>query len=161
MREIQRQVIEFHKLFNQPIEPVPTVPDRKTISLLVMLVIEEALEFLEGCMGSVPEKAIIEEMVRNVLNVRQPKPDLAKIADALGDLDYVVEGSRLSFGIDGDSVADAIHKSNMAKVGGAVREGKQMKPLQWTPPDIEGVLFKQNAGELPSVGDRLKEIEGG
>jgi predicted HAD superfamily Cof-like phosphohydrolase len=159
MSKLQRQVIAFHQLFNQPIEPVPTIPDRKVISLRVMLVVEEALEFVEACMGQVPEKMLIEEMIRNVLNQRQPKPDLAKIADALGDTDYVVEGARLAFGIDGESVADAIHEANMAKVGGKVIEGKQMKPKQWTPPNIEGVLFKQNAGELLSVADRLREIE--
>ena len=164
MNKLQRQVLEFHKLFNQPIEPVPTIPDRKTISSSVMLVIEEALEFVEGCMGQIPEKAIIEDLIRNVLNLRQPKPDLVQIADALGDLEYVLEGARLAFGIDGESVADAIHESNLKKVGGATREVggggmKVGKPAQWTPPDIEGVLFKQNSGELPSVGDRLKELE--
>jgi predicted HAD superfamily Cof-like phosphohydrolase len=157
---LQSQVIEFHKLFGQAIEPVPTIPSRKVVALRVMLVIEEALEFLESCVGSVPEKLLIEEMVRNVLNVREPKVDLAGVADALGDLDYVVEGSRLAFGIDGESIADAIHASNIEKIGGKLRQdGKQGKPSNWTPPDIEGVLFKQNSGELPSVADRLEELE--
>lgn len=160
MSKLQSQVLEFMKLGGQTVEPVPTIPDRKTIALRVNLAIEEVLEFFEGCYGTMPEIMIVAEMIRNVTVVREPKPDLAKIADALGDTDYVIEGARLAFGIDGESVADAIHSSNLKKVEGkvaALASGKIGKPQQWQPPDIEGVLFKQNSGELPSVGDRLKK----
>ena len=60
------------------------------------------------------------------------------------DLDYVVEGTRLEFEIDGGPIAVEVHRSNMAKVGGPVREdGKRLKPPGWTPPDIAGELRKQ------------------
>jgi len=71
-------------------------------------------------------------------------PNLPDIADAIGDLKYVLEGTNLAFGIDGEPVWDAIQKANMAKAGGSVDEhGKRMKPPGWTPPDIEGELRKQ------------------
>ena len=116
-------------------------------------------EFLEALYGSQPEWEMCKSMVANVLLTKEPKVNLAEVADALGDLDYVVEGSRLAFGIDGESVADEIHRSNMLKVGGKVCEGKQLKPLQWQKPDIEGVLMKQASGELPNVGARLDSWE--
>jgi len=162
MSQLQSQVLEFMKLGGQAIEPVPTIPSRKVISLRVMLVIEEALEFFEGCYGNVPEIMIVTEMLRNVTLVREPRVDMAAVADALGDLDFVSEGARLAFGIDGESVADAIFEANRKKVEGKVAmlaSGKIGKPSQWSKPDIEGVLFKQNAGELPCVADRLKNLE--
>jgi len=156
MSKLQSQVISFMQLFNQKIEPVPTIPEAGVVRLRVMLVVEEALELLEACFGQVPEKLLIEELVRNTMNAREPKVDLAAVADALGDLDYVSEGARLAFGIEGESVADAIHASNLEKVGGKVLEGGKVgKPKQWTPPDIEGILFKQNSGELPTVQSKM------
>lgn len=157
--KLQSQVIEFMQLFDQKIEPEPSIPDPKTVRLRVMLVLEEALEFLEACFGSLPEKMIVEEMIRERINRREPKVSLEKVADALGDLDYVSEGARLAFGLDGESIADEIHRTNLLKVGGRVREGKQLKPLQWEPPKIEEILAKQNSKELPTVGDRLMALK--
>lgn len=160
--KLQSQVAAFMKEGGQSIEPVPTIPSRKTVALRVNLVIEEAVELLEACYGQLPEKQIIIEMVRNVTLVREPRVDLAEAADAFGDLDFVSEGGRLAFGIEGESVADAIFEANMKKLDGKRVElvsGKIGKPSQWQKPDIEGVLFKQNSGGLPSVGDRLRELE--
>jgi predicted HAD superfamily Cof-like phosphohydrolase len=72
---------------------------------------------------------------------------LAKIADDLGDIDYVVEGTRLEFGIDGASVAAEIHRANMSKRWDDGRfhseNGKVVKSPFWTPPDIDAVLLRQ------------------
>jgi predicted HAD superfamily Cof-like phosphohydrolase len=64
----------------------------------------------------------------------------------MADLDYVVEGTRLEFGIDGEPIAAEVHRANMAKTEGPVApDGKRLKPPGWTPPDIAGVLRKQGA----------------
>ena len=69
---------------------------------------------------------------------------MADLADGLADIDYVVEGTRLEFGIDGDAIAEEVHRANMAKAGGPIApNGKRLKPPGWTPPDIEGELRKQ------------------
>ncbi len=69
---------------------------------------------------------------------------MVEFADACGDLDYVIEGARLTLGINGKPVADEIHRTNLAKVGGPIRDdGKRLKPEGWTPPDIAGELRKQ------------------
>jgi len=158
--KLQLQVIEFmREVAHQRVEPVPTIPDVGTVRLRVMLVIEEALEFLEACFGQVPEKLLIEEMIRNTINAREMRVNLEEVADALGDLDYVSEGSRLAFGIEGGSVADEIHRTNMLKVGGEVREGKTLKPRQWEKPKIEEILAKQNVGDILTVGEILNSLE--
>ena len=157
MSKLQSQVIAFHKLFGQDIAPSPSVPSKKVIDLRVRLIAEEAFEIFEALYGSYPEWEMCQSLIANVLLTKEPRVDLAKLADGFGDLDYVVEGARLAFGIDGESVADAIHAANVAKVGGKISEtGKRLKPLQWQLPDIEGVLQKQATGELPNVGQRLE-----
>lgn len=73
--------------------------------------------------------------------------DLVEFADALADLDYVIEGTRLEFGINGAPIAAEVHRSNLSKLGPngpMLREdGKILKPPGWTPPDIAGELRKQ------------------
>lgn len=156
MSILQSQVIAFMREFNQDIAPSPSVPDKKIIDLRVRLIAEEAFELFKSLYGSQPEWAMCESLIANVLLQKEPKVNLAEFADACGDLDYVVEGARLAFGIDGDSVADAIQAANMAKVGGKTGpDGKKLKPLQWSPPDIEGVLAKQASGEIPNVASKL------
>ena len=58
---------------------------------------------------------------------------------------YKFHGIRLpGISFSCDPVADEIQRTNMAKVGGPVREdGKRLKPPGWQPPDIEGELKKQ------------------
>lgn len=43
--------------------------------------------------------------------------DLIEAADALGDLDYVVQGSNISFGFPSEAILEEIHASNMSKLG--------------------------------------------
>lgn len=72
--------------------------------------------------------------------------DLIGAADALGDLEYVVNGMALGMGIDLPEVVKEIHRSNMTKLGPdgfpIYREdGKILKGQWYEPPDLEKVLF--------------------
>lgn len=82
--------------------------------------------------------------------------DLVKIADALGDLAYVVVGAAVTYGIPLDDVFDEIHRSNMTK---AVRDPDdtrlRSKGDSYRPPDIAGVLLK--AGTLRACMARHKD----
>lgn len=70
--------------------------------------------------------------------------DIAEIADGLADLIYVCIGTALEYGIPLDAVMREVHRSNMAKVGGAMREdGKVLKPEGWQPPDTVGIIRKE------------------
>ena len=72
------------------------------------------------------------------------KVDLPALVDGLADLDYVVEGTRIEFGVNGTPVADEVHAANMRKADGPVDEhGKKRKPPGWVGPDIERVLREQ------------------
>ena len=69
---------------------------------------------------------------------------MSEFADGLADMEYVCEGSFLAFGIHSGPIHAEVQRSNMAKVGGQRREdGKILKPVGWTPPDIAGEIEKQ------------------
>jgi predicted HAD superfamily Cof-like phosphohydrolase len=157
MTRLQTQVAAFMREFNQPIAPAPSIPSKEVVALRARLVVEEVFEMMEALYGKMPEWDVAQALIRDVMRVRTPRVDLSKLADAFGDIDYVVEGARLAFGIEGGAVADAIHVSNMEKVGGQRRgDGKQLKPAQWQPPDVAGIL----AGQAERIGDLAKWVEG-
>ncbi len=67
--------------------------------------------------------------------------DLVEVADALGDLAYVVYGAAIEYGIDLDRVIREIHRSNMTKLGEDGKpiyrsDGKVMKGPNYSPPDL-------------------------
>lgn len=88
-------VAEFHKTFKHPILPLPGIPDESRCKLRVALLAEELKEM---------EVAILER-------------DLVGIADALCDLQYVLAGAILEFGL-GEKFNDLfneVQRSNMSK----------------------------------------------
>jgi len=155
---VQAQVREFHEAMSLPIGARPAVPSDDRVRLRLRLITEEFLETLRAAFTtqeSTTDKwvALVDQHVQEAARCLQWVVDSAHIAvnmpefiDGLGDMDYVVEGTRLEFGVDGKPVAAEIHRANMAKANGPVREdGKRLKPEGWTPPDIEGELAKQAA----------------
>lgn len=89
------QVADFHRTFKHPIEPEPVIPSEKRCKLRVSLIAEELRE--------------LEEAIAN--------KDLVEIADALCDIQYVLSGAVLEFGL-GDkfkALFDEVQRSNMSK----------------------------------------------
>lgn len=89
-------VSEFHKTFNHPILPEPQIPAKNRAELRLNLLREELKE--------------LEEAVEN--------QDMVEAADALCDLQYVLAGAVLEFGM-GEKFAELfaeVQRSNMSKV---------------------------------------------
>ncbi len=96
------QVNEFHKTFNVPVLENPNIPSNQRCELRVNLLQEELNEL---------KQAIIDG-------------DIVEIADALCDLQYVLSGSVLEFGL-GDKFTDLfteVQRSNMSKACNSVEE---------------------------------------
>ena len=97
MKEVNalNQVSEFHRTFKHPILPEPTIPSEKRCRLRVSLLAEELKEL---------GKAIQDR-------------DMVEIADALCDIQYVLSGAVLEFGLANKFKAlfDEVHRSNMSK----------------------------------------------
>ena len=88
-------VAEFHKTFKHPILPSPGIPSEDRCKLRVALIAEELKEL---------EVAILEK-------------DIVEIADALSDIQYVLSGAILEFGL-GDKFSalfEEVQRSNMSK----------------------------------------------
>jgi predicted HAD superfamily Cof-like phosphohydrolase len=98
------QVAEFHRTFKHPIEPQPIIPAEKRCNLRVALLSEELDEL---------KKAIEDK-------------DIIEIADALCDIQYVLSGAVLEFGL-GDqfkTLFDEVQRSNMSKTCATMEEAE-------------------------------------
>jgi predicted HAD superfamily Cof-like phosphohydrolase len=146
-RGIRYQVHEFHEKFGYPVRRTVTELTTDELRFRLSLIMEEAMEVLEAAV--LPTAAEFLERIRFDISSAislsyQEHLNLPEFVDALGDLDYVVEGTRLYLGVNGSEVAAEIHRANMSKTDGPRRgDGKILKPEGWMPPDIEGVLRKQ------------------
>lgn len=95
-------VAAFHHLFNHPVLESPQIPSETRCELRVSLLAEELDELRE---------AIAEK-------------DIVGIADALCDLQYVLSGAVLEFGL-GDqfkALFDEVQRSNMSKACNSLEE---------------------------------------
>jgi predicted HAD superfamily Cof-like phosphohydrolase len=143
------QLLEFHRAMGQPVLERPQVPSEERVRLRARLIAEEFCELLEALFKT--KKRVDGILIRDVRNgvfelleCNSVHVQLPALADALADLDYVVESTRLEFGINGTPIAAEVHRANIQKLTGPKREdGKQLKPEGWQPPDIEGELRKQ------------------
>jgi predicted HAD superfamily Cof-like phosphohydrolase len=147
---LHNQVEQFHKAFDIANRETPGVPSDETVRYRLRLIAEEFFELLAACgIGDLAgDDQTLQEGVSDAIRCYDLRVDLPEFADACGDLDYVVEGARQAFGIDGAPIADAIHTANLAKLhddGKVVKNdfGKVIKPEGWTPPDIAGELREQ------------------
>ena len=115
------QVRSFMEGFGQFVPDIPMVPDPGTQELRFDLIKEEFEEWQEAYRDG----------------------DLVEIADALCDIIYVCIGTALAYGIPIAPIFTEVHRSNMDKIGGPVREdGKILKPDGWTPPAVTDILLQ-------------------
>lgn len=145
-------VQQFHQVFGHPVANAPTVPDAKTRLLRFRLIFEETMEFgrsigVEGlCEGTQEEfEAKLKEQMAELRIVDGAEVNLAEAADALGDIDYVVQGANLVFGFPAEAISREIHAANMSKLGEdglPIKDafGKIVKGPYTRKPDIARVL---------------------
>lgn len=119
-KSLRERVIEFHEKFGQPVGPwVPHVPDEEMVRFRLSLITEEFFELLEaaGVWSGVPGAIdLVKNQLLKAFNVSmRGDVDLPAFVDAMADLDYVVEGTRIVMGVDGDHILEEVHRANMAK----------------------------------------------
>jgi predicted HAD superfamily Cof-like phosphohydrolase len=143
---VSTHVLQFHRLVGHPVREKPGIPDEDEVRLRAHLITEEFFEVLHA-LFSRAERNNIDDRYKELIEFIDDawvKVNLPEFADGLADLDYVVEGARLVFGINGVPIAAEVHRANMTKAQGPKRaDGKILKPEGWKPPDIEGELRKQ------------------
>ena len=120
----------FHKAFNIDMSDTPTVKiPRDIIKLRYKLMYEENKEYYEAAMNN----------------------DLIEVADALGDMLYILCGTIITHGMQHkiEEVFDAIQESNMSKLdinGKPIyrEDGKVLKGPNYFKPNIKDVLKDYN-----------------
>jgi predicted HAD superfamily Cof-like phosphohydrolase len=130
-RSTLEQVREFHETYGLPVESAPNISDQKTNDLRINLIAEELEE--------------LQEALKN--------DDIVETLDALIDLQYVLDGAFLSFGLhDVKEIAFAeVHRSNMSKLGEDGKpirresDGKVMKGPNYFVPDMTQFIKKKAA----------------
>jgi predicted HAD superfamily Cof-like phosphohydrolase len=125
MSNFYKDVKEFQTAVGQHIGTRAEFPNEDERVLRRKLLKEEVDEYFDG----------------------EDKDDLENVAKELADIIYIVCGTAASYGIPLDVVFDAVHKSNMAKLGPDGKpkrreDGKILKPEGWMPPDIKSILYE-------------------
>lgn len=122
-RKPSELVRQFHQTFGHPVADKPELIDEYRSNLRLNLIAEEYAE--------------LENAVR--------EGDLVEIADALADLEYVLHGMALEYGIPLHEVVAEVHRSNMTKLDDDGKpiyreDGKILKSKNYEPPRIKEVL---------------------
>jgi predicted HAD superfamily Cof-like phosphohydrolase len=139
--ERQDLVKQFHETFGAPVAARPTHIPADRARLRVRLIAEELQEYARAA-GLPVEILVIEE------HEGAPAADLVEVADALGDLEYVVLGSAVEHGITLDPIVREIHRSNMTKDAATDAGGKIQKGPRYEPPELAGIVADQQAGKV-------------
>jgi predicted HAD superfamily Cof-like phosphohydrolase len=113
-------VLAFQQKFDVPMAPSPAFLDEEAETFRVKFMQEELDEFQEAC----------------------DQLDLAKAADALVDLVYVVHGTALMMGLPWQALWAEVQRANMEKVRATSAEQSKrrstldvIKPEGWRPPN--------------------------
>lgn len=117
-------VARFHDTFDLPILESPTIPQKERCELRINLLQEELNEL----------KDAIKEN------------DLVEIADALADLQYVLSGAILEFGLGTKfkSLFDEVQRSNMSKTCKTLAEAHQTQEKYKKKSSTESYITQKN-----------------
>lgn len=122
------QVADFHKTFRHPILNSPTIPSEDRCKLRVSLIAEELKELQEA----IDDK------------------DLVEIADALCDIQYVLSGAVLEFGLGEKfrALFEEVQRSNMSKACDTEEEAQKTVQYYKEKRDTEGYYEKRDGKYL-------------
>ncbi len=128
MKKQLEAVRQFHETYKLAVRNEPTIKIPKEQPILRYdLMTEENMEYLQAAQNN----------------------DLAEVADALGDMLYILCGTILDHGLQYkmEAIFDEIHKSNMSKLdenGKPIyrEDGKVLKGPNFSKPDLLKILNK-------------------
>lgn len=119
-------VAEFHRTFKHPIVSSPSIPSEDRCKLRVALIAEELKE----------------------LEVAIAQKDIVEIADALADIQYVLSGAILEFGLGEkfNALFEEVQRSNMSKA--CVSEDEAKATVEhYRKKDGTECYYKEEAGK--------------
>ncbi len=153
-----QRVRQFMQKVGQEIPQEPEIPDPHTRTLRAKLILEEALETIEalGVRVSTYRDGVEVQFTGPDVRLKfeaTDEVDLEGVVDGCADISVVTVGTLISFGIDDEPVLEEVDAANLRKFepGSYMREdGKWIKPPDWQPPDIIGIIDTMRTSELPA-----------
>ena len=141
-------VVKFHEVFKHPIQNAPIIPDKSRCELRVDLIQEELNEL---------QQAIIDN-------------DMIEVADALCDIQYVLAGAVLEFGLGNkfSDLFDEVQRSNMSKACDTQQEAeetvafyaKQGTEAYFAPSDGKFLIYRKSDNKtLKSINYSPAELK--
>lgn len=121
-------VAAFHTTFEMPIVDEPTIPSKERCALRISLLQEELNE--------------LKEAIDN--------DDLVECADAFADIQYVLSGAILEFGLGSKfkSLFDEVQRSNMSKTCKSREEAVATQELYKNTKDVESTIEEKDGEYL-------------
>ena len=115
-------VTTFHKMASQPVNYSPTLPDIKAIRFRQHFLLEELIEgFAALCHADSPVAATIIENLHDVqklcneLAEQDIDCDPVEFLDSLNDMQYVISGTALYYGLPIEEGFAEVHNKNMTR----------------------------------------------
>jgi len=149
------RVRAFMQKVGQATPALPVAPDEKTRLLRAKLILEEAIETIRAMGVGVRlrdtggREGLVTVDPHELSFYINGEVDLEEVVDGCADISVVTIGTLIAFGVDDEPVLEEVDQANLRKFGPGSYErddGKWIKPPDWTPPDILGVLERQAGG---------------
>jgi NTP pyrophosphatase (non-canonical NTP hydrolase) len=125
LQNLSHKVESFNRAFNLPIRIKPQLIKQQEYELQYNLLREELGEYGDACVAN----------------------DLNGIADAIGDMLYVLLGMAIRHGLQDnlEAIFNEIHESNMSKLENGMpiynEAGKVMKSNSYKKPNLENIIY--------------------
>lgn len=148
----QNRIEKFMNLAKQDVPSEPSLPDPETCRLRASLILEEALETIDGlgCEVLYERSNNLTKSNLSIVNVKEPS--LVDIADGCADISVVTIGTLSACGIPDKKLLEIVDQNNLDKFGEGHSfrpDGKLIKPPDHRPPDILGYI-----NSLQTKGDK-------
>lgn len=145
-----QQVIQFHETFGKPIGD-PANPETHDTEFRMNLIKEEYEELQWAIAG-------IDPKTQKALT---PEERMIAIFDALLDMQYVILGAGVCWGLDMGFGFDEVHRSNMTKTAENKRaDGKVQKGPNYRPPNLKALMASLKHEFKDVALDDRKELLG-
>jgi predicted HAD superfamily Cof-like phosphohydrolase len=149
----EQRTIEFHEAFKHPVRSTPQTLCRTEALLALALIEEEFWELAEALFPGSQEQYLyahdpgltLTAEIASTPGAFQYEPNLIEVADALADLDVVINGAGIRHGFDMQALSREVFASNMSKLDADAKpiyhpNGKIAKSELFREPDIAGAL---------------------
>ena len=131
--EYEDMVFDFSTAFKQEVLTADLVKDEKLVALRLSLIQEEFTELKEAIA---------------LLQAEPSSENEAHVYKELGDLQYVLSGFAITFGLPMFSIVSRVHESNMSKMEGLSEpiyreDGKVLKGPEYQEAYLEDLISKK------------------